>query len=230
MSDAEPLNADLACFIDHTLLKADATDEDIAQLCAEARQYGFATVCVNSSQVALAARLLEGAATRPIAVVGFPLGAMASASKAFDAGEAVREGAAEIDMVLNIGALRGKHYALVFEDIARVVAAASPAPVKVILETSQLTADEKIVGCVLAKAAGAAFVKTSTGFAGGGATVADVELMRRIVGADMGVKASGGIRTTEDARRMLAAGASRLGVSASVAIVTGSASVASGRY
>lgn len=218
---------ELARCIDHTLLRADATREDIERVCDEAREHGFATVCVNGSHVALAARLLSGTPTRAIAVVGFPLGAMTTAAKAFEAREAVGNGAAEIDMVIHIGALKSRDYRTVLEDIEEVVRAARPAPVKVILETSQLTTDEKIAGCVLSKAAGAAFVKTSTGFGGGGATVEDVELMRRIVGAEMGVKASGGVRSLEDARKLLAAGANRLGASASVAIVTGGTSTGS---
>ncbi len=212
---------DIAPFIDHTLLNPDATREQVEKLCEEARRYGFATVCLNSSYIPLAARQLAGSSVAPIAVVGFPLGAAVTASKAFEAREAVRAGAREIDMVINIGALKSRDYRLVFDDIAAVVKASAPAPVKVILETSKLNDDEKIVACSLAKAAGAAFVKTSTGFGGGGATAEDVALMRRIVGDDMGVKASGGVRTAEDARKMLAAGASRIGASASVAIVTG---------
>jgi deoxyribose-phosphate aldolase len=212
---------DIAPYIDHTLLNPDATREQVEKLCDEARRYGFATVCLNSSYIPLAARLLAGSNTVPIAVVGFPLGAAVTASKAFEAREAVRCGAREIDMVINIGALKSRDYRRAFDDIASVVKAAAPAPVKVILETSKLTEDEKIVGCALAKAACAAFVKTSTGFGGGGATAEDVALMRRIVGDDMGVKASGGVRTAEDAKKMLAAGASRIGASASIAIVTG---------
>ena len=218
---------DIAPFIDHTLLNPDATREQVQKLCEEARRYGFATVCVNSSNIPLAARLLAGSSVVPIAVVGFPLGAAVTASKAFEAREAVRSGAREIDMVINIGALKSRDYRLVSDDIAAVVRASGPAPVKVILETSKLTDDEKIVGCALSKAAGAAFVKTSTGFGGGGATAEDVALMRRIVGDDMGVKASGGVRTTEDAQKMLAAGASRIGASASIAIVTGQKAAAS---
>jgi deoxyribose-phosphate aldolase len=223
---------DLAPFIDHTLLKPDATRADLVKLCAEAREWGFATVCVNSGNVPLAARLLEGCATRPIAVVGFPLGVGTSSAKAFEAREAVRNGAAEIDMVINQGALKGKDYACVERDIRAVVEAARPAPVKVILETGGLTRDEKVIGCALSKAAGAAFVKTSTGFGPGGATVEDIALMREIVGEDVGVKASGGVRTTADAHRMIAAGASRIGASASVAIVqdTESAAAAGGKY
>ena len=210
----------LASKIDHTLLKPDATPEEIQRICSEAREYQFATVCVNSSQIELAARLLKDSKTLPIAVVGFPLGAASTASKAFEAKEAIRKGAREIDMVINIGALKSRNYSFVFDDIYQVVMASKPYPVKVILETASLDQDQKITGCTLAKAAGAAFVKTSTGFGSGGATPEDVALMRRIVGPEMGVKASGGIRTYEDAMKMIAAGASRIGASASVAIVT----------
>ena len=210
----------LAAKIDHTLLKPDATREEIERVCAEARKHQFATVCVNSTNVRLAAELLNSCSTLPIAVVGFPLGAASTGSKAYEAQEAVRAGAREIDMVINIGALKSRAYDLVFEDIRQVVLASHPYPVKVILETSSLNEDQKIIGCALSKAAGAAFVKTSTGFGSGGATVEDIGLMRRIVGPEMGVKASGGIRTHDDAVKMLAAGASRIGASASVAIVT----------
>lgn len=219
-------NADLARYIDHTLLKPEATSEDIARVAAEAVEHGFATVCVNSGQVAHAARLLEGSKTLPIAVVGFPLGAALTSVKVFEAREAIQAGAREIDMVLPLGALKARNYALVLEDIARVVEACRPLPVKVILETSLLTREEKIAGCVLSKAAGAAFVKTSTGFSTGGATVEDIALMRQVVGDDVGVKASGGIRSAEDALKMIQAGANRVGASASVAIVTGQRSTA----
>ncbi len=219
---------DLASMIDHTLLKPDATSEDLRKVCDEARKWHFATVCVNASNIPLVAKLLQGSGVKPIAVVGFPLGAMTPTAKAFEAREAVRNGAREIDMVINIGALKSREYAAVFDDICRVVAASRPYPVKVILETSQLSNDEKIVGCALSKAACAAFVKTSTGFGGGGATVEDLQLMRRIVGSDVGVKASGGVRTTEDAQKMAAAGADRIGASASVAIVTGAAGKGAG--
>lgn len=220
------LNGDqeLAARIDHTLLKPDATREEIQRVCEEARQYHFATVCVNSTYIGLVSDLLRGSGVKPIAVVGFPLGAAATATKAFEAREAIRLGAQEIDMVINIGALKGRDYSLVLEDIRKVVEACQPCPVKVILETSSLNDDEKIIGCALTKAAGAAFVKTSTGFASGGATADDIALMRRIVGPEMGVKASGGIRTYEDAAKMIAAGANRIGASASIAIVTHAAS------
>lgn len=217
--EENPKEETLASKIDHTLLKPDATRAEIEKICAEARDNHFATVCVNSSHVALAAELLKGSQSKAIAVVGFPLGAASSAAKAFETQEAIRAGAQEIDMVIQIGALKSKDYATVWADIMQVVEAAAPYPVKVILETSSLTQDEKIIACALAKAAGAAFVKTSTGFGSGGATVEDIALMRKIVGPEMGVKASGGIRTFEDATRMIAAGANRIGASASVAIV-----------
>lgn len=212
---------DVARHIDHTLLKPDATRAELEQLCEEARRHGFATVCVNSVNVAYAATLLKGSTTVPIAVVGFPLGAAAPRAKAYEAREAVRCGAGEIDMVVNQGALKSNDYQMVLSDIAAVVQAVRPIAVKVILETGALSQDQKIAACVLAKAAGAAYVKTSTGFGPGGATAEDIALMRRVVGSGMGVKASGGIRTAEDARKMFAAGADRIGASASVAIVTG---------
>jgi len=220
-------SADIAPYIDHTLLKPDATREEIVKLADEARRFGFATVCVHSANVGTAARILAGSKTIAIAVVGFPSGAALPSAKAFEAREAIRCGAREIDMVINIGALKGKDYALVVKDICSVVSAAKPYPVKVILETSKLTQQEKIIGSALAKAAGAAFVKTSTGFGGGGATAEDVALMRGVVGEDVGVKASGGIRSSADALRMIQAGANRIGASASVAIVTGRSGSAS---
>ena len=225
--DVVRTSADIAPYIDHTLLKPDATREEIVKLAEEARRFGFATVCVHSANVGTAARILAGSKTIPIAVVGFPSGAALPSAKAFEAREAVRCGAREIDMVINIGALKGRDYALVVKDICSVVGAAKPYPVKVILETSKLTEQEKIIGSALAKAAGAAFVKTSTGFGGGGATAEDVALMRSVVGEDVGVKASGGIRTSADALRMIQAGANRIGASASVAIVTGRSGSAS---
>ncbi|MFL5322148.1 MAG: deoxyribose-phosphate aldolase [Myxococcaceae bacterium] len=214
-------SADIAPYIDHTLLKPDATREEVVKVAEEARKYGFATVCVNSANVGTVARILSGSKTVPIAVVGFPLGAALPSAKAFESREAIRCGAREIDMVINIGALKAKDYALVVNDIAAVVQASRPYPVKVILETSQLNHEEKIAGCVLSKAGGAAFVKTSTGFSGGGATAEDIALMRKVVGDDVGVKASGGVRSTEDAMNMIKAGANRIGASASVAIITG---------
>ncbi len=211
----------IAGMIDHTLLKPEATREQLEKLCNEAIQYGFATVCVNSANIPFVARLLRGTAVKPIAVVGFPLGASLSSAKAFEAREAIRNGALEIDMVINVGALKSRDYVTVVEDIKRVVEASRPYKVKVIIETGLLTDEEKVIACTLAKAAGAHFVKTSTGFGPGGATVEDVRLMRRVVGKDMEVKASGGIRTKEDAEAMRKAGADRIGASASVAIATG---------
>lgn len=224
--DAPP--ADLAPLIDHTLLKANATREQLKQLCAEARKHGFATVCVNPANVRYCAAELEGSGVRPIAVVGFPLGASTPNAKAFEAREAIRNGAKEIDMVINIGALKERNYALVLEDIQAVVSASAPKPVKVILETGGLNDEEKVIGCTLSKVAGAAYVKTSTGFGPGGATPQDIALMRQVVGAEMGVKASGGVRSLKDVRNMLDAGATRVGASGSVAIVTGKSS--SGGY
>ncbi len=215
------IDSKLAGMIDHTILKPDATHEQLTKMAEEAKKYGFATVCVNSANIPLIARLLQGSPVKAIAVVGFPLGAATTQSKAFEAKEAIRSGAQEIDMVINIGALKSKDYRLVFTDIQTVVDASKPHKVKVIIETSQLTNEEKVIACALSKTAGAAFVKTSTGFAGGGATVEDIELMRRVVGTDMEIKASGGIRTREDAEKMINAGADRIGASAGVAIVTG---------
>lgn len=214
---------DLAGYIDHTLLKANATEQEVAQLCAEARQYGFASVCVNTGYVELCAGLLAGSGVKVCCVVGFPLGAMTSESKAFETRDAVGRGADEIDMVINVGKLVSGLYDYVYDDIRAVVRAAAGQPVKVILETGMLNDDQKIAGCVLAKAAGAAFVKTSTGFGPGGATAEDISLMRRIVGEQMGVKASGGIRDCATAHQMVNSGASRLGASASVGIVRGEA-------
>jgi deoxyribose-phosphate aldolase len=219
--DVGKVDVEMAGMIDHTLLKADATAADVKKLCDEARKYCFASVCVNSTNVAKAHASLEGSGVIVCAVVGFPLGAMTPTAKAFEAREAVRCGASEIDMVINIGALKSRDYGLVEDDIRRVVQASRPAKVKVILETGALTAEEKTIGCTLSKIAGAHFVKTSTGFGPGGATAEDIALMRRLVGEEMGVKASGGVRTHEDAEKMRAAGADRIGASASVAIVGG---------
>ena len=213
--------ADLAKLIDHTLLKAEATRDEVVKLCEEARKYKFASVCVNTTWVPLCKAMLAGSGVMVCTVVGFPLGAMSPQAKAYEAREAVRQGAKEIDRVINIGALKSKDYETVFEDICRVVKSSAPAGVKVILETSALNTEEKIIGCTLSKLAGAAFVKTSTGFGKGGATVEDIQLMRSIVGGELGVKASGGVRTVEDAIKMAQAGANRIGASASVAIVTG---------
>ncbi len=217
--DVGKVDLGIASMIDHTLLKADATADDVKKLCEEARKYCFASVCVNTTNVARARAYLDGSGVMVCAVVGFPLGAMAPTAKAYEAREAVRAGADEIDMVINLGALKSRDYALVEDDIRKVVQAARPAAVKVILETGALTQEEKIIGITLSKISGAAFVKTSTGFGPGGATAEDIALMRRLVGDEMGVKASGGVRTHEDAEKMRAAGASRIGASASVAII-----------
>ncbi len=209
----------VAPMIDHTLLAPETTRDQLKKVCDEARRFGFASVCVNSSNIRYVAAQLDGSGVKPIAVVGFPLGAMTSGAKAFETREAIRAGAQEIDMVINIGALKSRDHRTVFEDIRAVVEASAKVPVKVILETSKLERDEKVMACALSKAAGAAFVKTSTGFGGGGATPEDVALMRSVVGEDVGVKASGGIRSIDDAERAIQSGANRLGTSASVAIV-----------
>jgi deoxyribose-phosphate aldolase len=212
----------VARHIDHTLLKPDATREQVVTLCEEARRYGFYSVCINSANVALCADLLRGSSTVPICVVGFPLGASLPQVKAYEAQEAIKLGAKEIDTVINIGALKSGDFEVVLEDLKMTVEASRPYPLKVILETSKLTNEEKVAACVLSKEAGAAFVKTSTGFGGGGATLEDVRLMAKVVGGSgIKIKASGGVRTSEDAERMLEAGADRLGASSSVAIVTG---------
>lgn len=212
----------VAALIDHTLLRPEATAAQIRALCREARQYGFAAVCIHPYWVPLAAAELAGAV--PVAtVVGFPLGANATAAKAFETETAVRAGAREIDMVLNIGELRGGNTTAVHDDIRAVCTAAEGALVKVILETALLDDDHKRTACALARQAGAQFVKTSTGFAAAGATTADVALMRAAVGTAMGVKAAGGIRTLDDLRRMAAAGANRIGTSSGVAIMQSTA-------
>lgn len=197
--------------IDHTMLKADATSATIVRYCREAIQYGFASVCVNSCHAALVSRELSGTGIKTCCVVGFPLGAMSTAAKAFEARQAVADGAEEIDMVINIGAVKDQNWALAEDDIRAVVEASRPALVKVILETCLLTDEEKIRACEAAVSAGAAFVKTSTGFSTGGATTADVALMKKTVAGRALVKASGGIRTPEEARAMLEAGADRIG-------------------
>lgn len=219
---------DLAGFIDHTLLAPDATAADIDRLCAEAAQYRFASVCVHPTWVVRCAAALSDAEVAVCTVIGFPSGATTSATKAAEAAEAVATGAAELDMVINIGALRSGDTDLVRRDIAAVVDAGGPgALVKVIIETSMLTDDHKRIASRLAVDAGADFVKTSTGFGGGGATVDDVALLRAVVGDAAGVKASGGVRTTQDALDMIGAGATRIGASAGIAIVGGGASTAS---
>nr|PZN41774.1 MAG: deoxyribose-phosphate aldolase [Bacillota bacterium] len=221
MSFAQEWDRSLARLIDHTLLKPEATEEQIRRLCAEARHYGFAAVCVNPWWVPLCVQELKGTGVKVATVIGFPLGATTTEAKAFEARQAVEAGAEELDMVINVGALKSGHLDRVQEDIAAVVRAAAGRVVKVILETGLLTDEEKVTACRLAVAAGAHFVKTSTGFGPGGATVADVRLMRQTVGDQVGVKASGGIRDHATAVAMVEAGASRIGASSSVAIVTG---------
>jgi deoxyribose-phosphate aldolase len=216
-----PPGAALAGWIDHTLLKPEAASAQVEKLCAEARQYGFATVCVNPVHVPLAAVRLQGSGVGICTVIAFPLGAHLPEFKAQETRHVVQLGATEVDMVINIGALKGEAYALALEDVQAVVesAHARAVHVKVIIENALLTRREKIIACLLCQAAGADFVKTSTGFSASGATVNDVDLMRRVVGAGMGVKAAGGIRTWQEAVQMISAGANRLGASASVAIL-----------
>ena len=211
---------ELARYIDHTLLKPDAKEGDIIKLCKEALEYKFASVCVNASYVKLAYSFLQGTEVRVCTVVGFPLGATTKEAKAFEASQAIENGAAEIDMVINIGALKSGKLDAVKEDISEVAGVCKDkALLKVIIETCLLTDEEKVTACLLSMEAGADFVKTSTGFSVGGATAEDIKLMRRTIGPDMGVKASGGIRNLESALKMIEAGASRIGASASVSIV-----------
>lgn len=221
--EAEDVPLDLAKYIDHTLLKPDATRDEIDVLCAEAVEYGFASVCINPYWVKRAAESLRGSDVKVCTVIGFPLGAATSDVKAAETRRALRDGAREVDMVLNIGALKSGEHDVVLKDIERVVDAAHEAGAltKVILETALLTDEEKVIASSLARQARADFVKTSTGFGGGGATIYDVALMRETVGPDMGIKASGGVRTTEDVEDMIAAGATRIGASAGVQIVGG---------
>jgi len=207
-------------YIDHTLLKADATKEKIDRLCEEAKEYHFASVCVNAFWVARCAKNLEGTDVNVCTVVGFPLGAMKSESKAFETAEAVKDGANEIDMVINVGAAKDHDWELVEKDIRTVVEAADGHLVKVIIETCLLTDEEKVEVCKCAKRAGANFVKTSTGFSTGGAKPEDVALMRKTVGKEMGVKASGGIHSLEECKAMIEAGATRIGASAGVKIMS----------
>ena len=201
----------IASYIDHTMLKADADENTIRRYCREAREQGFRSVCVNSYRTALVHEELKGSGVLTCTVVGFPLGAMSPEAKAFEAKKAVMDGASEIDMVINIGALKDKDYDTVRNDIKGVVEASKPAIVKVIIETCLLTDEEKVKACELSVEAGAAFVKTSTGFSTGGATIDDIKLMRRTVGNRAQVKASGGIRTREDAEALISAGADRIG-------------------
>lgn len=211
----------VAAMIDHTLLKPDATRHDIEELCSEAGKFKFATVCVNPTWVALSARLLAGTGVGVCSVVGFPLGATTADVKGYETQRAIFDGATEIDMVINVGALKSGDLRVVERDIEAVVAPCRECGIlsKVIIEAALLTDEEKITACTLAKAAGADYVKTSTGFGPGGATAADVALMRRVVGAEMGVKAAGGVRDLESVKAMIAAGATRVGASAGVKIV-----------
>jgi deoxyribose-phosphate aldolase len=218
---AAAATAEVAGYIDHTLLKPEATRAEVEKLCQEARTYGFASVCINPAWVKESAFALHGSPVRVCTVVGFPLGATLPDVKAYETRRAIFDGATEIDMVINIGALKSGDHQLVERDIRAVVEAAHEACaiVKVIIETALLTDEEKVRACLCAKSAGADFVKTSTGFSKGGATVADIELMRRTVGSELGVKAAGGVRDLASAREMIAAGATRIGASAGVQIV-----------
>lgn len=215
-------------YIDHTLLKADASQEQIETLIEEAKKYDFASVCVNPTWVSFAAQALKATDVKVCTVIGFPLGANTPEIKAFETSDAIQNGANEVDMVINIGALKSRNFDLVERDIRAVVEAAKGTLVKVIIETCLLTDDEKVKACQIAQKAGADFVKTSTGFSTGGATVADVALMRKTVGPDMGVKASGGARSYEDALAFIKAGATCIGASSGVAIMEGD--VANGDY
>lgn len=210
-----------ASMIDHTLLKAETTKEQIEKLCEEAKKYEFASVCVNPTWVKDSAQLLNGSNVKVCTVIGFPLGASTKEVKAFETKNAIENGAQEIDMVINIGALKDKSYDIVRDDIKAVVDAANGTLVKVIIETSLLTDEEKVKACELSVEVGADFVKTSTGFSTGGATPEDVALMRKTVGPEIGVKASGGVRSLEDMNKMIEAGATRIGASSGVAIMNG---------
>lgn len=215
----------LAKMIDHTILKPEADKASIEKLCKEALEYNFASVCINPTNVELAAKLLKGSEVKVCTVIGFPLGANTMEVKAFETKDAIAKGADEVDMVINIGRLKDKDYEYVEKDIKAVVDAADKkALTKVIIETCLLTEEEKVKACELAKKAGADFVKTSTGFSTGGATPEDIKLMRETVGPDMGVKASGGVRSIEDAEAVIKNGATRIGASASIAICEGNVS------
>jgi len=212
----------IAKYIDHTLLKPESTKDQITKICEEAKQYNFASVCINPTWVSYASELLKGTDVKVCTVIGFPLGATTSEVKAFETAQAIQNGATEVDMVINIGALKSGDFELVKKDIQAVVSAAKDkALVKVIIETSLLTDEEKVKACQLSVEAGADFVKTSTGFSTGGATVSDIKLMRETVGPNIGVKASGGVRSAEDAKAMIDAGATRIGASSGVLIVQG---------
>ena len=221
--EVQKIDQKVARMIDHTLLKPDATPDEIRTLCSEARTYSFASVCINPCYVKMCRDLLRGSVVKVCTVIGFPLGSTTTEVKRAEAEQAIQNGAEEIDMVINVGMLKQGEYDYVFNDINQVVLAGKRLRVlsKVIIETALLTDEEKIKACVLSKKAKADFVKTSTGFSKGGATAGDIALMRLVVGSDMGVKASGGVRTAEDARVMIASGADRIGASASVKIVSG---------
>jgi deoxyribose-phosphate aldolase len=219
------LNNEIAKIIDHTILKPEATEEDVKKICEEALKYNFASVCINPSNVELVAKLLKGSSVKVCTVIGFPLGANTMEVKAFETKDAIEKGAEEVDMVINIGKLKARDFDYVKKDIEAVVKAAEgKALTKVIIETCLLTDEEKTIACKLSKEAGADYVKTSTGFSKGGATPEDIKLMRSVVGEGMGVKASGGVRSTADALAVIEAGASRIGASASIAICEGSIS------
>ncbi|EKY22775.1 deoxyribose-phosphate aldolase [Clostridium celatum] len=217
--------AQIAKMIDHTILKAEATEKEVIKLCKEAVEYNFASVCVNPAMVSVAANVLEGTDVDVCTVIGFPLGANTTEVKAFETADAIAKGATEVDMVINVGKLKERNLEYVKNDIKAVVdAAKGKALTKVIIETCLLTDEEKVIACELSKEAGADFVKTSTGFSTGGATASDIKLMRETVGPDMGVKASGGVRSREDAELMIENGATRIGASASIAICEGTKS------
>ena len=211
---------DIAKKIDHTMLKADASADTIKRYCKEAVEHKFASVCVNSCHVPLVSSQLKGSGVMTCCVVGFPLGAMLTSAKAFEASESVKAGAEEVDMVINIGAVKDRNWDFVRDDIKAVVEASKPAIVKVIIETCLLTDEEKVKACELSEEAGAAFVKTSTGFSTGGATVEDIRLMRKTVGDRLQVKASGGIRTPEFARELVEAGADRIGAGNGIVLLS----------
>lgn len=216
------MKQNIANIIDHTVLKAFSSKDDVIKVCNEAKEHGFFSVCINPTHIELAKKELEGSNVKVCTVIGFPLGANTSEVKAFETKDAIAKGAHEVDMVINIGALKDKNYDLVYNDIKAVVDAANKeALVKVIIETCYLTDEEKKIACELSVKAGADYVKTSTGFGTGGSTPEDIKLMRDVVGPNVGVKASGGVRTTEDAIKVIDAGASRIGASASISIATG---------
>ncbi len=216
------MRQNIANMIDHTVLKAFSSKEDVIKVCKEAKEHGFFSVCINPTHIELAKQELEGSNVKVCTVIGFPLGANTSEVKAFETKDSIAKGAHEVDMVINIGALKDKNYDLVYKDIKVVVDAANKeALVKVIIETCYLTDEEKKIACELSVKAGADYVKTSTGFGTGGSTPEDIKLMRDVVGPNVGVKASGGVRTTDDAIKVIDAGASRIGASASISIATG---------